>query len=144
MLAPPTPGPETAARARGGELFASIGCASCHVPAFIAGPSPIPSIAGRTVTLYSDLLLHDMGAGLADNRPDGQANGREWRTAPLWGLRVMRDFLNGDAFLLHDGRAASIEEAILLHGGEAETARTMFEALVAADRAALLDFVESR
>ncbi len=144
MLAPPAPGPDTESRLRGGELFGSVGCASCHVPEFTAGPSPIPSIEGRAVTLYSDLLLHDMGDGLADNRPDGQADGREWRTSPLWGLRVMREFLNGQAFLLHDGRATSIEEAILLHGGEAEAARTAFETLDAADRAALLDFVESR
>jgi CxxC motif-containing protein (DUF1111 family) len=96
------------------------------------------------VELYSDLLLHDMGDGLADYRPDGQADGREWRTTPLWGLRIMRDFLNGQAFLLHDGRARSVEEAILLHGGEAAAARDSFETLSAGDRAALLDFVESR
>ncbi len=144
MLAPPAPGSETERRRRGAELFRSIGCASCHVPEFTAGPSPIPSIEGRRVVLYSDLLLHDMGPGLADNRPDGSADGREWRTPPLWGLRVMRDFLNGEAFLLHDGRASTVEEAILLHGGEAEAARTAFEGLTPADRAALLDFVESR
>ncbi len=144
MLAPPAPGQETAQRQRGADLFSSIGCVSCHVRQFTAGPSPIPSIQGRDVVLYSDLLLHDMGDGLADNRPDGDANGREWRTAPLWGLRVMRDFLNGDAFLLHDGRAASVEEAILLHGGEAQQTRDAFNTLTAEDRAALLDFVESR
>jgi CxxC motif-containing protein (DUF1111 family) len=96
------------------------------------------------VRLYSDLLLHDMGDALADNRPDGDANGREWKTAPLWGLRVMRRFLNGDAFLMHDGRARSVEEAILLHGGEAAAALAGYQALSVADRAALLDFVESR
>ena len=85
-----------------------------------------------------------MGDGLADNRPDGDANGREWRTTPLWGLRVMREFLNGHAFLMHDGRARSIEEAILLHGGEADSARIAFRALTAGDREALIDFVESR
>ncbi len=144
MLAPPAPGEETESRREGRQLFTSIGCASCHVPEFTAGPSPIPAIEGRTVTLYSDLLLHDMGDALADNRPDGQANGREWRTAPLWGLRTMRDFLDGDAFLLHDGRARSIEEAIRLHGGEARASREAFEALDATSRSALLDFVESR
>ncbi len=144
MLAPPAPGNETAQRNRGSDVFSSIGCVSCHVRQFTAGPSPIPSIEGRSVVLYSDLLLHDMGVGLADNRPDGAANGREWRTAPLWGLRVMRDFLNGDAFLLHDGRASTVEEAILLHGGEAQAARDAFDALSSEDRAALLDFVESR
>lgn len=144
MLAPPAPGPDTDSRRRGRALFSEVGCAACHVPSFTAGRSPIPSLEGRTVELYSDLLLHDLGDELADGRPDGEANGREWRTTPLWGLRVMRDFLGGDGFLLHDGRAASVEEAILLHGGEAATVRAAFEALAPADRAALLDFVESR
>jgi CxxC motif-containing protein (DUF1111 family) len=85
-----------------------------------------------------------MGAELADGRSDGSANGREWRTAPLWGLRVMPDFLGGDRFLLHDGRARSVEEAIELHGGEGEAARERFRRLGAPDRAALIDFVESR
>jgi len=144
MLAPPAPGEMTARRQRGGDVFRAIGCAACHVPEFVAGPSVIPAIEGRRVALFSDLLLHDMGPGLADNRPDGDATGQEWRTAPLWGLRVMRDFLNGDAFLLHDGRAATVEEAILLHGGEGQEARDEFAALAPADRDALLDFVETR
>jgi CxxC motif-containing protein (DUF1111 family) len=101
-------------------------------------------LSNRSVALYSDLLLHDMGDALADHRPDGQASGREWRTTPLWGLRLLRQFLNGDAFLLHDGRARTIEEAILLHGGEAQRSRDLFNALGPADRAALLDFVGSR
>jgi CxxC motif-containing protein (DUF1111 family) len=101
-------------------------------------------LAHREVALYSDLLLHDMGDGLADQRPDGDADGREWRTTPLWGLRLMQQFLNGQAFLLHDGRARNIDEAILLHGGEAQRARDAFAALPAADRAALIDFVGSR
>lgn len=144
MLQPPAPGEETERRRRGETVFGSIGCASCHVPEFTAGPGPIPAIEGLPVRLYSDLLLHDLGDGLADNRPDGDATGTEWRTAPLWGLRVMRDFLDGDAFLLHDGRATSVEEAITLHGGEAAAVRDAFLALDALDRAALLDFVESR
>ena len=144
MLAPPAPGPMTARRTRGRQVFQQIQCASCHVPSFRTGPSPIPALAGRTVDLYSDLLLHDMGDALADNRPDGQASGREWRTTPLWGLRIMRGFLNGQGFLIHDGRARSVEEAILLHGGEADSARIGFQALSPEDRAALLDFAESR
>ncbi|MDH3732009.1 MAG: thiol oxidoreductase [Gemmatimonadota bacterium] len=144
MLQPPAPGADTESRLRGEQLFGTVGCASCHIPEFLAGTSPIPAIEGLPVVLYSDLLLHDMGEGLADGRPDGDATGREWRTAPLWGLRVMRDFLNGEAFLLHDGRARSVEEAILLHGGEARVARDAFDSLGAADRAALLDFVGSR
>ncbi len=143
-LAPPAPGADTPARLRGAELFSSLKCASCHVPVLRTGPHPVAALSDKPVPLYSDLLLHDMGDGLADNRPDGSASGREWRTAPLWGLRLMRSFLNGDAFLLHDGRARSVEEAILLHGGEAQRSRDDFAALGAADRSALLDFVESR
>lgn len=144
MLAPPAPGEPTPAREQGEALFHDVGCAACHVPEFRTGPSPIPGVSGRRVVLYSDLLLHDMGPGLADDRPDGDASGSEWRTAPLWGLRVMRDFLDGEAFLLHDASAATVEEAILRHGGEADAARGAFEALAADERAALLDFVESR
>ncbi len=143
-LAPPAPGTETPARGRGRVVFGSIGCASCHVPSLRTGPSTIPALANRDVALYSDLLLHDMGDELADGRPDGQADGREWRTTPLWGLRVMRAFLNGQAFLLHDGRARSVAEAIEAHGGEAAAARDAYRALSGADRAALVDFVESR
>jgi CxxC motif-containing protein (DUF1111 family) len=143
-LAPPEPGADTERRAEGRQLFTQVQCARCHIPSFQTGPSPIPALSGRTVTLYSDLLLHDMGDALADNRPDGQASGREWRTAPLWGLRLMRRFLNGDALLLHDGRARSVEEAILLHDGEALGSRNAFSQLTAAQKAALLDFVESR
>jgi CxxC motif-containing protein (DUF1111 family) len=144
LLAPPAPGPMTAARERGRSLFASAGCASCHVPALRTGPGATPALRDREVRLYSDLLLHDMGDGLADGRPDGDADGREWRTTPLWGLRVAREFLNGDLFLLHDGRARTVLEAILAHGGEAQAARDAFVALSEADRAALVDFVESR
>jgi len=144
LLAPPAPGALTERRTTGERIFGEIGCASCHVPELRTGSAASAALADQPVRLYSDLLLHDMGDELADNRPDGDATGREWKTAPLWGLRVMRDFLNGDAFLLHDGRARTVEEAILLHGGEAERARALFADLSAADRAALLDFVESR
>ena len=85
-----------------------------------------------------------MGDELADNRPDGDANGREWKTFPLWGLRVARGFLNDDLFLMHDGRATTVSQAIELHGGEAATARNAFLALNADDREALLEFVRSR
>jgi CxxC motif-containing protein (DUF1111 family) len=144
MLAPPAPGAMTAARQRGSALFDSIGCAACHVPVLMTGPHPIAALANKPVRLYSDLLLHDMGDGLADNRPDGGANGREWRTAPLWGLRLVGRFLNGQELYLHDGRARSLDEAVLLHGGEAQGARDRFASLGPSDRAALLDFVGSR
>ena len=144
MLAPPDPGPVTAARQRGSALFDSTGCAACHVPVLTTGPHAIAALANQPARLYSDLLLHDMGDGLADNRPDGGADGREWRTAPLWGLRLVGRFLNGQELYLHDGRARSLEAAVLLHGGEAQGARDRFAALGASDRAALLDFAGSR
>jgi CxxC motif-containing protein (DUF1111 family) len=144
LLAPPAPGESTPRREQGRALFTAIRCAACHVPVLRTGPHATPALDRRELALYSDLLLHDMGDALADGRPDGDANGREWRTTPLWGLRVMREFLDGQAFLMHDGRARSVEAAILLHGGEAQAARDTFLALSAAERAALLDFVESR
>lgn len=143
-LAPSSPGAMTPAREQGRQLFSAIGCASCHVPTLRTGSAGIAALSQRDVTLYSDLLLHDMGDELADHRPDGAASGREWRTTPLWGLRLMEQFLNGQAFLMHDGRARSVEQAILLHGGEAAAVRTAYQALSANEKAALLDFVRSR
>ena len=144
MLAPPGPGEATPERMRGEEVFGEIGCDKCHVPEFQTGPATIGALANATVRLYSDLLLHDMGDELADNRPDGSATGREWRTAPLWGMRLVPTFLNGNVFLMHDGRATTVEEAIGLHGGEAAGIRAAFQALGEGDKMALLDFVESR
>ena len=147
MLAPPTAGEWTSQRRQGETLFAAAGCASCHRPSMRTAPRADDDLAvlgNRDVPLYSDLLLHDLGDALADNRPDGSADGREWRTAPLWGMRIMREFLKGQMFLLHDGRAGSVEQAIALHGGEATAARDAFQAMSAADRAAVVDFVESR
>ncbi len=144
MLAPPAPGEDTPERQRGSDLFTQVGCDGCHVREFRTGPSTIAALAEQRVLLYSDMLLHDMGDVLADNRPDGVANGREWKTPPLWGLRIARDFLNGELFLLHDGRATSIAEAIGLHGGEAEVSRNAFLSLGAEDQDALVEFVRSR
>ena len=144
LLAPPAAGTLTPRRQRGEEIFGEIGCTKCHVPELRTGRSSIAALSNQPVRLYSDLLLHDMGDELADGRPDGDASGREWRTAPLWGLRIMRRFLNGDAFLLHDGSAQSVEEAILRHGGEAAASRDAFARLAADARDALLDFVGSR
>jgi CxxC motif-containing protein (DUF1111 family) len=143
-LAPPAPGEMTARRIEGEGQFVEIGCAKCHVAEMRTGTHRVAALANRPVRLYSDLLLHDMGDALSDGVPEGDASAREWRTAPLWGLRVMRDFLGGDAFLMHDGRARTVEEAILLHGGEAQGARDAFVRLGAVARSALLDFVESR
>ncbi len=144
LLAPPAPAAPNAIRDQGAVLFADVGCTSCHVPTLQTGTVAVAALSNRPVTLYSDLLLHDMGDALADHRPDQGATGREWRTTPLWGLRLIRQFLNGEAFLLHDGRASTIEEAILLHGGEGQHSRDRFNALNPADRAALIEFVGSR
>lgn len=143
-LAPPRAASETGDIGEGGTHFDRIGCASCHVRSLTTGQSVVTALSGQRAELYSDLLLHDMGDELADGRPDGQATSREWKTPPLWGLRLMRRFLNGDAFLLHDGRAATVDEAIRLHGGEARAARDAYVALQAAERSKLLKFVESR
>jgi CxxC motif-containing protein (DUF1111 family) len=107
------------------------------------GPSNIGPLDRVAVHLYSDLLIHDMGDGLADHRPDGQASGYEWKTPPLWGTRLVREFLNGKAFYLHDGRATTLDEAIRWHGGEAESAKLGYEALDEARREALLAFLRS-
>jgi CxxC motif-containing protein (DUF1111 family) len=143
-LAPPAPGAMTPRRTQGETIFREIGCGGCHVEELTTGPSAIEALAYRPVRLYSDLLLHDMGEELAAHRPDGGATGREWRTTPLWGLRVMRDFLDGEAFLLHDGRARNVLEAVEAHGGEGAAARAAFGALSSSEREALLDFVGSR
>ena len=124
-------------------------CLPPHVaaPAIVAalktGPdAELPELANQTITRYTDLLLHDMGEGLADNRPVFMATGREWRTPPLWGLGLIAK-VNGHTFLLHDGRARNVAEAILWHGGEASASRQRFQAMSAEDRAALLAFLNS-
>lgn len=128
---------------RGAELFTISGCAACHRSSFITGPSADrPALANQTIHPFTDLLLHDMGPGLADNRPEFRANGREWRTPPLWGIGLV-PAVNGHQQLLHDGRARNVLEAILWHGGEAETARQTVEAMNETDLDALLAFVNS-
>lgn len=128
---------------KGKALFSAIGCASCHTPSHTTGDaSPDLHLRGQRIWPYTDLLLHDMGAGLADGRPEGRATGSEWRTAPLWGIGLT-GFVSGHAFFLHDGRARSVTEAILWHGGEAQRARDAFASLPKADRESLLAFVNS-
>ena len=134
---------DAAGEARGEELFADIGCASCHTPVLRTASDAKPALlAGQEFMPYSDLLLHDMGKGLADDRPDFLANGREWRTAPLWGLGLV-PVTNDHSFYLHDGRARSLEEAILWHGGEAEASQARFRRLAREDRQAVLTFLRS-
>ena len=128
---------------RGSQLFARSGCANCHLPELRTGSlAGVPEVSNQVIRPYTDLLLHDMGPGLADGRPDFQALGSEWRTPPLWGIGLTETVSNHTNFL-HDGRARSLEEAILWHGGEAEKAQLTFRGLPAADRAALLAFLGS-
>ena len=126
----------------GAGLFGDLGCAGCHQPRQETGDAEIAALANQVVFPFTDLLLHDMGPGLADHRTDGEASGTEWRTAPLWGIGLT-ETVSGHTFLLHDGRARSLEEAILWHGGEAEPAATGYKALSSEQRSQLVAFMES-
>jgi CxxC motif-containing protein (DUF1111 family) len=127
----------------GEDLFAQIGCADCHTPRLATGDSAIEPLSGTVAEAYTDLLLHDLGPALADGFPEGGASGREWRTTPLWGLGIVEQQLGGSAFYMHDGRARTLTDAILLHGGEAQAAAERFEALGEADRRRVLVFLRS-
>ncbi len=141
--APPRRDRERADLRRGEQLFEQARCAQCHLPQMKAGAdAPFPALAGRVFHPYTDLLLHDMGAALADGRPDFRAGARDWRTAPLWGIGLSPQ-VNGSVNLLHDGRARNVAEAILWHGGEAQPARDAFARLSRAERDALVAFVNS-
>lgn len=128
---------------KGRDLFGKAGCVSCHIPKMNTSPDAVPRyLAGQTIRPYTDLLLHDMGEELADHRPDGEATGSEWRTAPLWGIGLQK-VVNKHTFFLHDGRARSLEEAILWHGGEAEKAKNAFKNYSKEDRSLMIRFIES-
>ena len=132
---------------RGAALFASAQCELCHRPSYVTGAPPLPAMAslkvvGQRIWPYTDLLLHDMGDALADGRPDFEANGRQWKTPPLWGIGLVHE-VNGHRRLLHDGRADGVLEAILWHGGEAQASRDRVLKMPRRDREALVQFVES-
>ncbi|HQY73293.1 MAG TPA: di-heme oxidoredictase family protein [Aestuariivirga sp.] len=128
---------------QGEELFRAMGCASCHMPTLqTKSVEHFSELENQTFHPFTDLLLHDMGEGLADNRPDFEATGREWRTPPLWGLGLI-PVVNKHDFLLHDGRARGAAEAILWHGGEAEAAREAFRNAAKPERDALIAFLNS-
>lgn len=128
--------------AQGQALFERAQCAACHRASYTTGESRFPALSKQKIYPYTDLLLHDMGKGLADNRPDGLANGQQWRTPPLWGIGLIPD-VNGHSFLLHDGRARNTLEAILWHGGEAQAAKQSVLTMSKAEREALVRFVNS-
>ncbi|MGC5701516.1 c-type cytochrome [Pseudomonas sp. NFXW11] len=127
----------------GKNLFYQVGCQSCHTPSFTtAANAAEPELANQLIRPYSDLLLHDMGEGLADHRSEFKASGRDWRTAPLWGIGLT-ETVSGHTQFLHDGRARNLMEAVLWHGGEAEGAKQQVLAFNAEQRAALLAFLNS-
>ncbi len=128
---------------RGKQIFSDIKCASCHIPKMETGNGYyIEGLRNQTIRPYTDMLLHDMGTGLADNSPDFLATGNEWRTPPLWGIGLINT-VNGHTRLLHDGRARNVTEAILWHGGEAEQSKGLFKELTTEERQDLLDFINS-
>ncbi len=128
---------------RGRQVFFETGCAACHVPSFVTHRlEDQPEQSFQLIWPYTDLLLHDMGEGLADHRPEGLAGGTEWRTAPLWGIGLTEQ-VSGHTRFLHDGRARNLTEAILWHGGEAQAARDAVVEMPKADRDALIRFLES-
>ena len=133
----------------GARLFEQLNCSGCHTPSFvtkasgdIGGTSMIEGHKSQTIYPFTDMLLHDMGEELADGRPDFLADGNEWRTRPLWGIGLTQT-VNPQAGFLHDGRAATLEEAILWHGGEAEKSQQDFMALSYEERSQVIDFLMS-
>jgi CxxC motif-containing protein (DUF1111 family) len=128
---------------RGETVFGNLGCAGCHIAKLETGTSPyFSALSNQTIRPYTDLLLHDMGDDLADNRPDFLAGGSEFRTAPLWGIGLA-EVVNNYTFFLHDGRARSLEEAIVWHGGEGEKSKDAFVKLSKNDRDAVIKFLQS-
>ena len=127
----------------GEKIFEELKCSACHIPSFKTGNHPdFKNLSNQNIQPFSDLLLHDMGKGLADNRPDFLADGKEWRTQPLWGIGLI-ETVNGHTLFLHDGRARNLTEAILWHGGEAEKSRDNFKKLPKIKRNQLIEFIKS-
>jgi len=132
-----------AAVKRGEALFTRINCSGCHIPTMYTGVDlKLPTLSNQRIHPYTDMLVHDMGAGLADNRPDFQATGTEWRTSPLWGIGMFEK-TNGTPYYLHDGRARTLTEAILWHDGEAKNSKEQFVKLSKAERSDLIAFLKS-
>jgi CxxC motif-containing protein (DUF1111 family) len=127
---------------KGKNIFNEIKCSSCHRPEMRTETHSITQLSNQVIRSYSDMLLHDMGNDLADNRTDFLASGNEWRTPPLWGIGLIPT-VNGHSFLLHDGRARNVEEAILWHGGEAENSKVLFKNLSEEDRNFVIRFINS-
>lgn len=127
----------------GKEIFIRAGCERCHRQTLQTGNSPVAALANKEFHPYTDLLLHDMGPGLDDGYTEGSAKTFEWRTPPLWGLGLSPDSQGGSYYLMHDGRATSIEQAILMHGGEASASQESYIQLSQEDKDLLIEFLES-
>jgi len=137
------PTPRNTDSKTGAGLFSTIGCGRCHIPEWTTPLSDIPALSQKTFHPYTDLLLHDMGPGLDDGYTEGSAETYEWRTPSLWGLGLSPNSQGGEYYLMHDGRAHSIAEAIQLHGGEAGNSRQLFEELSDEQKEQLIQFLES-
>ena len=135
--------PTDATVMRGNQLFINIGCETCHKQTLTTGYSPVAALSYQTINPFTDLLVHDMGPGLDDGYTEGSALTSEWRTTPLWGLGLARQVQGGNIYLMHDGRAHSIQQAIQLHGGEAAVSANNFNALSQSDQQALIIFLQS-
>ncbi|HTH57999.1 MAG TPA: di-heme oxidoredictase family protein [Cyclobacteriaceae bacterium] len=142
-LKAPVSRPETPGVLSGKQIFTSINCASCHRPEMKTGVHSIAALSNSTFYPYTDLLLHDMGPDLDDGYTEGVAKTYEWRTPALWGLGLSKISQGGQYYLLHDGRARSIEEAIILHGGEGERSRGKYQSLSDDEKKNLIQFLES-
>jgi CxxC motif-containing protein (DUF1111 family) len=143
LKAPPRRDTSSASVKNGERIFTTIGCANCHRATMTTGASPLPYLANKVIHPYTDMLLHDMGPELDDGYTEGSALTSEWRTTPLWGFGLSRSSQGGAMFLLHDGRAHSIREAIEFHGGEGAQARALFRALPSHEVTDLEAFLES-
>ncbi len=142
VLGAPAAAPQNAAASAGRQLFRDFGCAACHVPTLVTGDAAFSQLAHQTIHPYTDLLLHDVGDRLTDARRDFTAEGVEWRTAPLWGIGLVQ-VVQPAATFLHDGRARTLAEAILWHGGEAQAARDAFRLAARPERDALISFLQT-
>ena len=128
---------------QGNNLFSQINCSGCHTPQLQTGYSSISALSNKTIYPYTDMLLHDMGNDLDDGYTEGFAKTSEWRTPPLWGLGLSPNSQGGQYFLMHDGRAKSIEEAIMMHGGEAKLSKDKFNLLDESEKSAIIHFLKS-
>lgn len=127
----------------GEKLFKAMNCVGCHTESFVTGvDKKFPEVSKQKIHPYTDLLIHDMGEGLADHRPDFEAGGNDWRTPPLWGIGLIK-VVNGHTRFLHDGRARNLEEAILWHGGEALKSQVLYKKLAKNEREQVIQFLES-